>query len=607
MTDPEGRSQTAAMLLDQQARLLDLIGSGAPPASVLGNLVEAIESLLEDARCSIMVFDHESQSLRHSAASRLPAAYCLAIDGMSIGPNAGSCGTAAFHGTSVVVSDTLVDKRWEQFRDLAERYGLRACWSTPIYSSERSLLGTLATYRNYPSTPDTKEIELVAQFSGLIAVALRHAELTRKLIESEELFRRSFEGSAAGMALIADDGLIVRANNAFGDLAAGEPDGVVGRRFVDLIHADDQRIWLAAVDSLISDQASAVEVALRFRYRPGGAARSLGVVSVLPGSIPHGPRLCVNLVDVTRHQRLEAERRARLAAETAQSSAEAANLAKGQFLAAMSHELRTPLTSIVGYSELLSAQVLPPERRLAAVATISAAASHLIAILDDVLDIAKIEAGAVEVEIGPVAIGEAMAEVAQLLGPLVLSRDVQLHIDRTAAVVANADQRRLRQALINVVDNAIKYNRAGGEVRLSSYCREGKVVIEIADNGYGIPPTLRDRLFMPFTHVDNGTNDAEGSGLGLAISRQLVASMGGQITVTDNAAGGTTVLISLPAATQAPLVDLSAVAVDSAFEIDEAGVCRRILERQDLRAPEPSDSVLAVDPVVEVGESGPHQ
>ena len=559
------------MLVDQQARLLDLIGSGAPPASVLGNLVEAIESLLEDACCSIMVIDHESQSLRHSAASRLPVDYCMAIDGMSIGPNAGSCGTAAFLGTSVVVSDTLVDERWEQFRDLAERYGLRACWSTPIYSSEGSLLGTLATYRSYPSTPNTKEIELVAQFSGLIAAALRHAELTRKLIESEELFRRSFEGSAAGMALVADDGLIVRANDAFGDLAAAEPDGVVGRRFVDLIHTNDQRTWLAAVDSLISDQASAVEVALRFRYRPGGAARSLGVVSVLHGSIPHGPRLCVNLVDVTRRQRLEAERRARLAAETAQSAAEAANLAKGQFLTAMSHELRTPLTSIVGYSELLSARVLSPERRLAAVATISAAASHLIAILDDVLDIAKIEAGAVEVEIGPVAVGEAIAEVVQLLGPLVLLRDVRLHVDRTA-VVASADERRLRQALINVVANAIKYNRTGGEVRLSAHCREDKVVVEVADNGYGIPPTLRDRLFTPFTHVDNGTNDAEGSGLGLAISRQLVASMGGQISVTDNAAGGTTVLISLPAATQAPLDDLSAVAVDSAFEVDEARV-----------------------------------
>ncbi len=573
MTEFSGVSRTAAaVLLDQQAGLLDLIGSGAPPASVLGNLVGAIESLLDDARCSIMVFDPESQSLRHSAAPRLPPGYCFAIDGMSIGPIAGSCGTAAFLGESVVVSDTLVDWRWEPFRHLAERYGLRACWSTPIFSSERNLLGTLATYRDQPYTPDVKEIELVAQFSGLIAAALRHAELSRRLIESEELFRRSFEGSAAGMALITDDGLVVRANNAFGDLAAGEPNGVLGRRFVDLIDADDRMSWLAAVDRLDADQTIPVEVAMRFRHRPGGAARSLGVVSVLPDSVPHGPRLCVNLVDVTRRQRLESERRARLAAETAQAAAETANTAKGQFLAAMSHELRTPLTSIVGYSELLSARVLPPERRLAAVATISAAASHLIAILDDVLDIAKIEAGAVEVDIGPVAVNEIIVEVVDLLGPLALSRDVQLHIGRTAAVVADADERRLRQALINVVANAIKYNRTGGEVRLSSYLHDHTVAVEVTDNGYGIPSTLRDRLFTPFTHVDNGTNDAEGSGLGLVISRQLVASMGGQITVTDNAAGGTTVVVSLPAPTQAPLGDGSAVAVDRALEVDEARV-----------------------------------
>ena len=572
MIDRSILSRTAAVLVDQQAGLLDLIGSGASPASVLENLVGAIESLLDDARCSIMVFDHESQSLRHSAAPRLPAEYCFAIDGMSIGPSAGSCGTAAFLGVSVVVSDTLVDERWEQFRLLAERYGLRACWSNPIYSSERNLLGTLATYRDYPYTPDANEIELVAQFSGLIAAALRHAELTRKLIESEELFRRSFEGSAAGMALISDDGLIVRANKAFGDLAAGEPDGVVGQRFVDLIHTEDRTSWLAAVDRLNSNQAIPVEVAMRFRYRPGGAARSLRMVSVLPGSVPHGPRLCVNLVDVTRRQRLETERRARFAAESAQASAETANRAKGQFLAAMSHELRTPLTSIVGYSELLSARVLPPERRLTAVATISAAASHLIAILDDVLDIAKIDAGAVEVEIGPVVIDKTIAQVVRLLGPLALSRDVQLHVDRAVAAVANADERRLRQALINVVANAIKYNRAGGEVRLSWSLREGGVAVEIADTGYGIPATLRDRLFTPFTHLDNGTNDAEGSGLGLAISRQLMASMGGQITVTDNAAGGTTVVVSLPTITQTPLGDGSAVAVDSALEVDEARV-----------------------------------
>ncbi len=547
VTGRSGATRAATVLLDQQAGLLDLIGAGAPPASVLGNLVEAIESLLDDARCSIMVYDRESQSLRHSAAPRLPAGYCFAIDGMSIGPSAGSCGTAAYLGESVVVSDTLVDARWDKFRHLAARYGLRACWSTPIFSSERNLLGTLATYRDQPYTPDVKEIDLVAQFSGLIAAALRHAELSRRLIENEELFRRSFEGSAAGMALVADDGLIVRANKAFGDLAAGEPDGVVGRRFVDLIDADDRKSWLAAVDRLNADQTSPVEVAMRFRHRPGGAARSLGVVSVLPGSVPHGPRLCVNLVDVTRRQRLEVERRGRLAAETAQAAAETANTAKGQFLAAMSHELRTPLTSIVGYSELLSARVLPPERRLAAVATISAAASHLIDILDDVLDIAKIEAGAAEVETGPVDVHEIITDVVELLGPLALSRNVQLHVGRTAAVVANADERRLRQALINVVSNAIKYNRTGGEVRLSSSRCEGGVVIEIADNGFGIPSTLRDRLFTPFSHVDNGTNDAEGSGLGLAISRQLVASMGGQITVTDNAAGGTTVVVTLPA------------------------------------------------------------
>ncbi len=540
-------ARTAAVLLDQQAGLLELIGSGAPPASVLGNLVEAIESLLDDARCSIMVFDQLSQSLRHTAAPRLPADYCFAIDGMSIGPNAGSCGTAAFLGEPVVASDTLVDGRWEQFRHLAERYGLRACWSTPIFSSERNLLGTLATYRDYPSSPDPKEIELVGQFSGLIAAALRHAELSRKLIESEELFRRSFEGSAAGMALISDDGLIVRANKAFGDLAAGEPDGVLGRRFVDLIHAEDRKGWLAAVDRLNSDQVIPVEVALRFRYRPGGAARSMGVVSVLPGSVPHGPRLCVNLVDVTRRQRLETERRARLTAETAQAAAETANRAKGQFLAAMSHELRTPLTSIVGYSEMLSARALPPARRLEAVATISSAASHLIAILDDVLDIAKIEAGVVEVDVVAVAVNEVIAEVVQLLGPLAFSRGVELHIDRSCTVVTRADQRRLRQALINVVANAIRYNRTNGEVHLSSSVSDGEVAINVADNGYGIPSALRDRLFTPFTHVDNGTNDAEGSGLGLAISRQLVASMGGQITVSDNATGGTTVVISLPA------------------------------------------------------------
>jgi GAF domain-containing protein len=132
-----------------QNRLLEMIATSAPLMATLDSLVRLIETQIADATCSILLLDRDGKHLRHGAAPHLPAAYNAAIDGVAIGPNVGSCGTAAFRREPVYVSDIASDPLWANYKELALQHGLRACWSTPIMTHHGELLGTFAIYHRH--------------------------------------------------------------------------------------------------------------------------------------------------------------------------------------------------------------------------------------------------------------------------------------------------------------------------------------------------------------------------------------------------------------------------------------------------------------------------
>jgi len=255
-------------------------------------------------------------------------------------------------------------------------------------------------------------------------------------------------------------------------------------------------------------------------------------------------RLYARLVGVNTDLAAEVEERRR-----AEAAAEAANRAKSEFLSRMSHELRTPLNAILGFGQLLEMGGDPGRDRESA-QHILKAGRHLLALINEVLDIARIEAGRPSISLEPVLAAEVIGATLDLLRPQAAARRVQLPETVPAGVYVMADRQRLQQVLLNLISNAVKYNHEGGAVRVSCLTEDGsaRVRIAICDTGPGIAPEMLPRLFTPFDRLDADSTGIEGTGLGLVLSRRLVEAMGGTIAVDSRVGEGTTFSIDIAAA-----------------------------------------------------------
>ncbi|GAC1340131.1 MAG: hypothetical protein NVSMB29_08570 [Candidatus Dormibacteria bacterium] len=247
--------------------------------------------------------------------------------------------------------------------------------------------------------------------------------------------------------------------------------------------------------------------------------------------------------------------------EEALRAAQAASDAKSHYLGRISHELRTPLTAILGYGELLEMDNPRPDQAQP-LAVINQAGQHLLDLVNEVLDIARIEAGREEFLLEPLALADVVDDCVALLRPKADEQDVRLRIDAGGVrQTVLADRQRLAQVLINLLSNAVKYNRQAGEVRVSAR-REGadRVVVTITDTGLGIPAADLPRLFDPFDRLGAERRGIEGTGLGLALSRRLVEGMNGQLSATSVLGEGTVLELVLPATAAAGVPRGTAVA-----------------------------------------------
>ncbi|MBL8248368.1 MAG: response regulator [Candidatus Competibacter sp.] len=267
----------------------------------------------------------------------------------------------------------------------------------------------------------------------------------------------------------------------------------------------------------------------------------------------------ISMHDVTEQKRVQEQ------LQTAKDVAEAANRAKSVFLANMSHELRTPLNAILGFSELLrrDAAVTDPQRQ--SLDIINRSGEYLLALINDILDMAKIEAGRIQVEIVPFDLGELTRDVVDLMQVRAVERSLELRLDQSSAFprFIRGDQTKLRQVLVNLLGNAIKFTREGGvTLRLgaASDPRGVRLLIEVEDSGPGIAAEEQTRIFDPFVQVGQPAAQ-KGTGLGLAISRQFVELLGGRLTLTSRLGRGSCFRVELPVELAAA-TDVSVEAAD---------------------------------------------
>ncbi|MFB9241080.1 CHASE3 domain-containing protein [Massilia antarctica] len=233
-------------------------------------------------------------------------------------------------------------------------------------------------------------------------------------------------------------------------------------------------------------------------------------------------------------------------AEQAYREAERASKAKTEFLSRTSHELRTPLNAILGFAQLLERELTTPAER-EHVGHILKGGRHLLALINEVLDIARIETGHLDLDPVPVEVDSLLREALALIAPMAGERGVTLAAPAPASGVhVLADRKRLLQVMLNLLSNAVKYNHPNGTVSLRVEADAGRARIGVSDNGPGIDPSLQARLFTPFDRLGAERRPGEGTGLGLAVSLQMVRAMGGDIGMESTLGQGSTFRVELP-------------------------------------------------------------
>jgi PAS domain S-box-containing protein len=345
------------------------------------------------------------------------------------------------------------------------------------------------------------------------------------------------------ITILEADGTIRTTSVAFERIFGYPTRELVDRNLVDVIHPDDRGETARQLAELRDGEG---RVTFRFRGRTADGAwvtiESHAQVITRPDGSSDG--IVMVSRDVTDQIALEH------ALRQAKDQAERASAAKSEFLSRVSHELRTPLNAMLGFTQLLELEELE-EPSTEYVEQIAKAGDHLLALINEVLDIARIESDNVHLHLEPVAAVDAVREVLDLTAPLAARAGVSLHgpdddIDEPLLI---ADRQRLLQVLLNLVSNAIKYNHPGGRVEVTVERHEGRVHLTVHDTGPGLGDDQIERLFVPFDRLGLEHSGIEGTGVGLALSRGLTERMDGTLAVRSTPGEGSAFTVSLPGAT----------------------------------------------------------
>ena len=388
---------------------------------------------------------------------------------------------------------------------------------------------------------------LIAAFTQfLIRQAERREAAEAAVASSERRFRMLIEQSTDMITVVSPDGIVTYRSPSSAEVLGYAPEEVIARPLLDRVHPDDKAQVAAALKHVAAGPRRRAAGSMRVRHKDGTwryiewTARNAIDVASLEGIV-------LNSRDITARKQIEA------ALQRAKAAAEAANQAKSAFLANMSHELRTPLNAVIGFSEIIRSQVLGPigvDRYREYAADINGAGRHLLEIIDDILDLSKLEAMKLQLREQRCDVAASIAATVNLLGGEAERKDISLSIDVPADLPAlRADPLRVRQILTNLLSNAIKFTPAGGHVSLRA-CVEpsGELALSIRDTGIGMTETQIETALQPFGQVDvRMSRPQQGTGLGLPLAKRLVELHGGRLDIVSAPQAGTQMTVRLSA------------------------------------------------------------
>ncbi len=381
-----------------------------------------------------------------------------------------------------------------------------------------------------------------------------YIEVQRALRGSEAELRALLDAFPGFIAVIGSDSVYTYANARFAALLGKSREDIVGHDARQVLGEERFGPLHAQTSNALAGEVLVTET--HYAAEGTGDRTWIQVTHAIGIDDAQGRRNTYAFgVDIS------ARKHAELALNAAKTEAERANQAKSLFLSSMSHELRTPMNAILGFGQLLIADSARPldEAQREYVREILRGGRHLLNLIDEVLDLAQIETGKLRISLEPVRVLELLHECFAMLRPLARDGGVSLclHDEAACDTLVRADRTRLKQVLRNLLSNAIKYNRVGGQIRVGCAGDATHLRLTVTDDGAGLEPSQRARLFQAFERLDAATTAIEGAGLGLALSKHLMEAMRGEIGIESEPGHGSTFWIRLPRAA-APVFGLGA-------------------------------------------------
>ncbi|MEK7728643.1 MAG: ATP-binding protein, partial [candidate division KSB1 bacterium] len=456
----------------------------------------------------------------------------------------------------------------------------------PLANAAGKIIGHLAVLDDKPmaQSDEARYLPILKIFAARAGAELERKQAEREarsteeeLRRSEERFRTLFESAPIGITINNAEGRFLQVNRAFEDMVGYRAQDLAARSFKELTFAEDLAESKIVFGELVTGKRSHFNIEKRYRQSSGEILWANTVCSAIRDAEGKFIYTFAMIVDITArkqadaalrkaHEDLEArvaertnelsrsnvlltkqiEERLRMEAalQVAKEAAEMANRAKSEFLANMSHELRTPLNGILGYAQILKRDAALTATHKENVEIIQRSGEHLLTLINDVLDLAKIEAGKLELQLGDFSLPDLLknvTEIARLRAEQKGLAFVFETLSRPPAFVSG-DERQLRQVLLNLLANAVKFTESGGVSfkvgAIESNSGETRVRFQVEDTGIGIPPERLEEIFLPFQQVSELRHRVEGAGLGLAISRKLVELMGGELHVRSELGHG---------------------------------------------------------------------